>query len=317
MVCTMMLRSREVLTFLQVIRRLPARFAADVFTKLTDTSGSFISGFKRALYLPQDLLSCWVATTPAVLDLRTAELTAVQQSKLFAALPQGGLHLTEFHIRIVDFPDNTLCEITARTLDQYIQTGKNHVQACRTNPMHTQNLSDLDYALDYMQCEKSDGVVKRTYDLSIECAHLLSTIAWVLPQLATLQHFGLHNLQLHSKFMPALGQVLGDLPPSVTVLSLTTATSVVRSEVERSQRRMLFYAIGMIRSLRELHMPDWAALVGDDGTCVEPLFHLPHLQAVYVRAVTQSSAFPAKLPFKKRELHQQGKNLPVEKRPRA
>jgi hypothetical protein len=311
----MMFRSR--FTFMQVIRRLPARFAADVFAKLTETSGSFVSGFKRALYLPQDLLSCWVATTPAVLDLRTAVLTAVQQSKLFAALPQGGLHLTEFHIRIVDFPDNTLCEIRARTIDQYIQDGKNHVQACRTTPMNTQSLSDLDCEFDYLQCEKSDGLVKRTNDLNIECAHLLSTIAWVLPHLATLQHFGLHNLQLHAKFMPALGQVLMSLPPSVTVLTLTTATSVVRNKVERSQRSMLFNAIGLLRSLRELHMPDWEVLVGDDGACLEPLFHLPHLQAVYVRAVTQSSAFPAKLPFKKRELHQQGKNLPFKKGPQA
>jgi hypothetical protein len=144
---------------------------------------------------------------------------------------------------------------------------------------------------------RDDGRVRHTNSRIAECGHLLRTLAGVLPQLITLEHVGLHNLPLQRQLMPALGQVLIDLPPSVTALTLSTPLSR-RNEAGWLQRSMLFNAIGMIRSLRELHMREWEVFVGDDGACVEPLFHLPHLQAVYVRSVKQSSAFPSKLPFK-------------------
>jgi hypothetical protein len=61
-----------------------------------------VNSCESALRLPQDLMSRWVASTPAVLDLRTAEFTGVQWSQLFATFVKGGAHLTEIHIRITD-----------------------------------------------------------------------------------------------------------------------------------------------------------------------------------------------------------------------
>jgi hypothetical protein len=116
---------------------------------------------------------------------------------------------------------------------------------------------------------------------------VLSILAGVLPQLTALQHVGLHNLQLQMQLMPALGQVLVSLPPSVTALTLTTATSL--KKVGPQQRGILFNSIALVKSLRKLHMPNWQDIVSDDGACVEPLCHLPRLDAVYVTEVKESS----------------------------
>jgi hypothetical protein len=45
-------------------------------------------------------------------------------------------------------------------------------------------------------------------------------------------------------------------------------------------------------------MPDWENVVGNDGTCLEPLIQMPHLETVYVSKIGQSSAFPEWLGFK-------------------
>ena len=124
---------------------------------------------------------------------------------------------------------------------------------------------------------------------------MLSTLAGVLPQLHSLQHVGLHNLQLQPQLLPALGQALLDLPPSVTTLTLTTSKRALFSALSAAQRGMLFSAIALVRGLRELHMPDWEAVVGEDGVCVEPLHGLPHLATVHVPHVKQSGAYPLSL----------------------
>jgi hypothetical protein len=119
----------------------------------------------------------------------------------------------------------------------------------------------------------------------------------VLPQLTTLRHLGLHHLQPHALLMPSLGQLLMNLPPSVTTLTLTTAPSG-KLGVGRLQRSILFNAIASVRSLRELHMPTWEDVVGEDGACFEPLSQMPHLEAVFVEKIGQSSAYPKWLGFK-------------------
>ena len=65
---------------------------------------------------------------------------------------------------------------------------------------------------------------------------------------------------------------------------------------------MLFSAMALVRGLKELHMPDWEAIVGEDGECVEPLYGLPHLELVHVPEVKQSSAFPRGLTFQTTEV---------------
>jgi hypothetical protein len=267
-----------------VIRHLAARCAADLFGKLPGGSDYLINGFNQALYLPQDLLSHWL-TTREVLDLRTTALTALQWSRLFAALMQGGLHLTEIYIRIDNLPDGYYapCEILAGALESCIK---------RSDYIPKEQL------VEELRSLKSDGLVKCGNDSMAQQGHIVSTLAEVLPQLTSLKHVGLLNLPMHRQLMPVLGQVLMSLPPSVTTLTLTIAASAKRDKVGLLQKSMLFNAMAWVKSLRELHMPNWEVFVGDDGACVEPLCHLPHLQAVYVTKVEQSSAYRAKLPFK-------------------
>jgi hypothetical protein len=293
-----------VLVLLQVLRHLPHRFSADVFGKLTDSSDSLVIGCMRALRLPQDLLSRWVASTPTVLDLSTAALTAVQWTRLSSALLQGGVHLTEIHIRI---PDTPFASLIQQERGQAVTEYRNSCQRCA---YCGGGVSSSSYELDGKRRKLFSPVVFKGEEIRTreqfpsdsnhgdirECAHVLSTLAGVLPQLTTLQHVGLHNLQLQPQLITELSQVLMSLPPSVTALTLRAAASV--QQVGPRQRSILFNSIASVKSLRELHMPNWVDIVGDDGACVEPLCHMPHLEAVYVTEVKESSAFPAELGFK-------------------
>jgi hypothetical protein len=139
-------------------------------------------------------------------------------------------------------------------------------------------------------------------DLSLRCireyAHVLCTPSGVLPQLTNIQHVGLHNLRLQPQLITELSHVLVSLPPSVTALSLSTAIS--ENELNPRQRGILFSSIALVKSLRELHMPDWREIVGEDVSCLEPLYHLPHLDVVHVTRIRQSASFPAELNFKDR-----------------
>jgi hypothetical protein len=111
----------------------------------------------------------------------------------------------------------------------------------------------------------------------------LRTLAGVLLRLTARQHVGLHNLPLQTQLMPTLGEVLMSLPPSVKSLSLWTAPSVKRHDVDSLQRLMLFKAIGLVSSLRELHIPNLEDIVGTDRACMKPLSHLPYLEVVYTK----------------------------------
>jgi hypothetical protein len=295
----------ELLALLQVLRHQPKRFRTEVLCKLTARSASIVNGLKYALQLSQELLPCWLASTPAALDLRDAELTAVQWSRLFSALSQEGTHLTTIHIRMIDIPvgDSALFQVECSAIDQLVRSGRSIAECIKSTtssmvhvlPDCARNLTDT---LNRLQSLRADGVVNHKLAKQSECAQALNTLAGVLPQLTSLTHLGMHHLQLHAQLMPSLGQVLMNLPPSVTALTLTTAASAKQPEVGRLQRSMLFNAIALVKSLRELHMPNWEDTVGDDGACFEPLSQVPHLQAVYVEKIGQSSAFPEWLGFK-------------------
>jgi hypothetical protein len=286
---------------LQVLRHLPTRFSADVFSKLNDDPGSLLEGYERALRLPQDLLCRWLATKPAVLDLRSADITPLQWLPLFTALLQGGTHLTEIHIRVVDltFHSSALAEVNSDAVRQCLEEGSTIVEESKN--FRVDGMKDFEEILSRLECLTTDGSLKHTNDREAECAHMMSTLAGVLPHLTTLEHIGLHNMPLHTQLLRSLGQVLMSLPPSVTALTLTIAASVKKAGL--LQRSMLFSAIGLVKSLRELHMPDcsWADFVGNDASCLKPLYQLPHLKAVIVSKVTQSAAFPEQLAFK--EVH--------------
>lgn len=140
---------------------------------------------------------------------------------------------------------------------------------------------------------------KPTID-STSRSQVLHTLAGVVPQMSRLQHLGLHHLPLQAPLMPPLGQVLLALPPSLTSLTLATgAMDKASNNISTPQlRSMLFNAIALVKSLKELHMPAWDQVVGQDIECVQPLYLLPHLEVVWVREVKKTSAFPAGVTFR-------------------
>jgi hypothetical protein len=287
-----------------VLQNLPPRFATVVFSKLTDSSGSLVKGCERALHLPKHLLSHWMASTPAVLDLRTAKWTALQWSRLFDALLQGGRHLTEFHTRLVRSRsgDSRVAEVPLDSARSCLQQCRNFAQEYRHYSLSDTVSTEFKELIDTLESLINDGVKKRenarNSAFKVECVHMLRAFAGVLPQLTTLQHVGLHNLPLQTQLIPALGQVLMSFPPSVTTLTLTTAASVETMDVGLLLRSMLFKAIALVKNLRELHIPNWEDIVGRDEACLEPLYQLPRLETVYVTKVKNSSAFPEQLAFK-------------------
>jgi hypothetical protein len=97
-------RYATLLTLVQVLRQLPEQFNADVFGKFTESSGSLLKGCEKALRLPQDLLSRWVITNPKALGLFNAQWTALQWSRLFAALLQDATHVTRIRLQLMDSP---------------------------------------------------------------------------------------------------------------------------------------------------------------------------------------------------------------------
>jgi hypothetical protein len=282
-----------VLVLLQVLRHLPNRFSADVFGKLTDISGSVVIGCVRALLLPFDLLACWVASTPAVLDLRTVALTAVQWSRLSAAVLERGAHLTEIHIRIPDPPFAPFTpQERARVVAQYMQScqpcsysrctaaaGSRSLHQEKGRKLSGSSVPDEEDEVEEEYRTREQFQTDPKLRSSRESAPVLSTLAGLLPQLTALQHVGLHNLRLQPQPLTEVRQVLMSLPPSVTALTLSTKLSF--QEVGPRQRSILFNSIASVKSLRELHMPNWWDIVGDDESCVEPLYYMPQLQAVY------------------------------------
>lgn len=113
--------------------------------------------------------------------------------------------------------------------------------------------------------------------------------------MTSLQHMGLHNIHIFFPVVCNLGQLLSSLPRCVTTLTL--AEVELRGSNE-GDRVLLFRAVALVRGLRELHVPQWEALVGGAAAaCAQPLRALPHLHTIYVAEVKQSAAFPPGLNF--------------------
>lgn len=139
----------------------------------------------------------------------------------------------------------------------------------------------------------------RAQEHTVSLLQVLCTLGWSLSQLKGLKHLGLHSLVLTSETLSALGQLLNSLPPCVSVLTIAIDVAGGASTLRSLPERLLFFkAVGLVRGLRQLALPQWEALVGvDAAACVAPLLDLPLLEAVFVNAVQVSPAFPECLRF--------------------
>lgn len=132
---------------------------------------------------------------------------------------------------------------------------------------------------------------------------ILSPLRSAVTQMTCLTHLGLHHLPLTIQSIRSLGHVLYNLPQCVTVLTLSCKVPAAIQSTA-SEKVLLFKAVALVRSLEQLCMPQWEAVVGKDGgTCTEPLRSLPNLVSIVVentRAEVQdrSSVFPAGFSFR-------------------
>lgn len=138
------------------------------------------------------------------------------------------------------------------------------------------------------------GVQSVTTKAPDPCVNNIATIGCLATSMESLQHLGLQGVTLSQGAVLNLGQLLGSLPPSVTKLTL----SILCKDASVSTRVLLFKAIARMRSLRELRMPQWEEVVGEDAVeCVLPLKSLPHLHVVMVTEVTNSNDFSPEICF--------------------
>ena len=78
---------------------------------------------------------------------------------------------------------------------------------------------------------------------------------------------------------------------------LITRNEFGQGTVGVEEKKQFFRAVALVRSLKELHMPQWKAFVGGHaGFCCEPLRSIPWLRML-VPTVQQSPAFPPGLIF--------------------
>ena len=113
--------------------------------------------------------------------------------------------------------------------------------------------------------------------------------------MTSLKHLGLHNIRISFPVVCNLGQFLSSLPRCVTTLTLAEVDVGGASEGDKV---LLFRAVALVRGLRDLHVPEWEAVVGGAAAaCAQPLRALPHLHTIYVAEVKQSAAFPPGLNF--------------------
>lgn len=313
-------RSNLEYVLLQVLRHVPQCFSSEVFqaggehwcvsSRRFEPSESIL---QDVLHLPQDFLGRWIECNGPVLDLDSLEATELQWNRLLTELPRLSSVVSEL---IICPPTEPEVEAPGEELLKQLcsDCGAVAISKCATCSRREQKSGKFDTAVPGMiaycrRCSNASAsrrLASRNFVKSLTTVmrksrgsfalptEFVRCLAGVLPQLSSLQHLGLRNLNLQRDVVPALGQILLDLPPSVTKLTLQFSKV---GKLEHQQRNALFSAIAQVASLKELHIPDWEAIVGSDVAYVEPLYRLPHLEVVYVGEVKDSSTFPATLNF--------------------
>ena len=137
--------------------------------------------------------------------------------------------------------------------------------------------------------------------LTEACTYHVTCSFWrqsspIVSHTSALHTLGLYAVYLAPQLLSVFKNLLASLPASLTQLNLTTHymyAQIVRLET----KTQFFRAVAQVRSLKELHMSQWKAFVGDHaGICCEPLRSIAGLRTV-VPTVEQSAACPAGLTF--------------------
>lgn len=229
-----------------------------MFSIINIDEGSPAAAVDKAICLPQHLLKKWVASTAPNLNLQGKTLTPAHWSRLAVCIAQ------------TNPGDISSLQMSAVTSSLVADLRPPAIQ-----PEALRSLSD---------------------SLSLNFKHMLGAIEGAMSHMTHLQHLDLHDLRLTPLMIPALEQLLGNLPTSVTQLTLSTVSPHL-VEFGGVHKLLFFRAVSRIHSLQELHMREWQQFVGSDATvCAEPLQSMPGLR-IFVPRVRESPAFPPGLTF--------------------
>lgn len=270
-----------------------------------------------ASHLPQDILARWVQLTAPVLDLREVSASVPQWTRLLTVLQQYPSTVTELRFQLPVTSSGHFDEENTGNAAESSAASTNHsCLICRHSDMYSQSLlqargtaamaracarcSNRTVTHSLFASDFTDAIrtacrhMPKPQPVSASHSKVLHTLAGVVPYMSSLHHVGLHHLPLQAPLMPSPGQVLLALPPSLTSLTLDTCPlGEAHKNTLLQLRSMLFIAIAIVQSLRELRMPASEDIVGQDVECVQPLYRLPHLHVVLVREVKDTNAFPA------------------------
>ena len=284
---------------------------------------------KVAVWLPQALFVKWAAAAAAAasaapaIDLRGVQLTPSQWCMLAVAvcrMPEDAVcHMPEDALTSMHLRGTTLLDGVEEKLE-IMRTYPNPSHfycSCKTgmDVRVGENLPFMAHCgmlVPVSQCpsclmgpsngDRLESVLKPpSAPIRNIIAHdhmqMLGTVQAVVSFTTALHTLGLHDLQLFPQSISALEDLFGSLPESLTHLHLSTRNEFGQGTVGVEEKKQFFRAVALVRSLKELHMPQWKAFVGGHaGFCCEPLRSIPWLRML-VPTVQQSPAFPPGLIF--------------------
>lgn len=256
---------------MQVLRHVHGEHDREVLSIINPDADSPAAALGEAICLPHHLLRKWVASTTPNLDFSGVILTPAQCSRLAVCIAQ--------------LPPDAIesLQISARS---NIDDMSHHVKGA-LNEVHKRRYHH----------DPPPYADRFSNSMSFEFMHMLGAVEAAVTNMSNLQHFGLFYISLTPHLIPALEQLLGSLPNSVTKLTLDTERYPNSVQFGEVHKRMFFRAVSRVESLQELHMQGWEQFVGSTASvCAEPLQSMPGLR-IFVPTVRVSDTFPPGLVF--------------------
>ena len=141
-------------------------------------------------------------------------------------------------------------------------------------------------------------ILHSTVAYSVLDTHMLSSLSSTVLRAPCLAKLALHNVPCTREYFHSLGYVLLSLCRSVKQLKLDMLPVAAQCELQFAEKLLLFKAIGLVKNLEVLDLPQWSTIGGTSAkACSEPFCCLSHLKKILVKDASSeiaesSSRFP-------------------------
>ena len=127
-------------------------------------------------------------------------------------------------------------------------------------------------------------IIHSTVVNSVLDTHILSSLSSTVLRAPCLAKLALHNVPCTREYFHSLGYVLLSLCRSVKQLQLDMLPVAAQCELQFAEKLLLFKAIGLVKNLEVLDLPQWSRIVATSAkACSEPIRCLSHLKKFWLR----------------------------------